>query len=69
MKATKIGARWQFVDGDDLVTCWLDADGFHSQRIAGYKTESPRGHDQTNVSFGKLIPAAEGQKEIFTTSE
>ena len=69
MKATKIGTRWQYPDGNDLITCWLDADGFHSQRITDYKSKSPQGHEQTNIPFANLIPAAEGQKELFTISE
>ncbi len=61
MKATPTGTRWQVVDGKDLVVIWLDADGFHSQRVCDFNGVNPIGHNPTTILHADLIMAAEGQ--------
>ena len=56
--------RWQIKEGDDLITCWLDKEGFHSQRASSISTD-PVGHQVETIKFDDLIPTAEGQKRLF----
>jgi len=65
MKAQPIGKRWLVQDGKDLVTIWLSADGFHSQRTSNYNTPQELGHEQTTISCEDLILAAEGQRKLL----
>lgn len=64
MNASPIGTRWQIVDGKDLIVVWLDAVGFHSQRICDFNGEEPRGHEATTVGYDELIMCAEGQRKL-----
>jgi len=65
MNATPIGTRWQIVDGPDLIVVWIDAVGFHSQRICNFNTDKPMGHAPTTLKYDDLIPASEGQKTLL----
>ena len=64
MKATKVGHRWQIIDGKDSITVWLDESGFHSQRVSDLGGES-RGHEQTQIPFDDLILAVEGRLPLI----
>ena len=61
MKATKIGHRWQIIDGNDFVMVWLDEKGFHSQRVTNSSSGNPIGHEATTIEYFPLILAAEKQ--------
>lgn len=66
MKAQPIGGkRWVIQDGNDLVTVWLSADGFHSQRISNYNTPQEIGRDQKTIPHEDLILASEGQRKLL----
>lgn len=66
MKAQPIGGkRWIVQDDKDLVTIWISADGFHSQRISNIGTPQELGHEQTTILHEDLILAAEGQKKLL----
>ena len=56
----RLDGRWKILEGKDLITIWLDEDGFSSQRIKDFETK-PVGHSKTVVEYDKLIPMAEGQ--------
>ncbi len=64
MNATPIGTRHQIVDGKDLIVVWLDAVGFHSQRITDFNGELPIRHERTTIGYDDLVMCAEGQRKL-----
>lgn len=66
MKAYPVGGkRWIVQDGKDVVTIWLSADGFHSQRISNVNTPQEIGHDEKTIPHEDLILSAEGQRKLL----
>lgn len=62
----ELAGRWKIIDGKDLLTIWLSADGFNCQRIVDFNNPAAaRGHAPTIVKYEDLILAAEGQKKLL----
>lgn len=61
----ELNGRWKIVDGQDLLTIWLAADGFMCQRISNFQTDKAVGHKIETIKYENLILAAEGQKKLL----
>lgn len=66
MKATQYDDIWSVQDGADTVKCWLDDNGFHSQRFSpssdGKRTIE---HKVETVKWFEIISKSEGQLTLL----
>lgn len=57
---------WRVVDGADIVLCWLDSDGFHSQRYSPRPDSNGKiTHAVETVRWSDMIMKAEGQLKLL----
>lgn len=61
---------WQVTEGDDVITCWLDKDGFHSQRESARRNKNGVAtttitHAVQDIPWHQLIDKAEGQLTLL----
>ena len=57
---------WRVVDGADIVLCWLDKEGFHSQRYSPRPDSNGRiTHSVVSVGWSDMIMKSEGQLKLL----